>query len=112
MNAAVTTIPMSARPARTVDSTAASFGTGSAPGKPRHGYVVAQGSSSTFNLVSVLPRLEQAGNSWQVTVRDLLTGGDEIVVPADLVVLAVGIRPRADASWLLMTNRAWFASFA
>ena len=32
-----------------------------APGKPTHGYVVAQGSSSTFNLVSVLPRLEQAG---------------------------------------------------
>jgi transketolase len=32
-----------------------------APGRPRHGYVVAQGSSSTFNLVSVLPRLEQAG---------------------------------------------------
>ena len=31
------------------------------PGKPRHGYVVAQGSSSTFNLVSVLPRLEAAG---------------------------------------------------
>ena len=32
-----------------------------APGKPRHGYVVAQGSSSTFNVVAVLPRLEQAG---------------------------------------------------
>ena len=32
-----------------------------APGKSRHGYVVAQGSSATFNLVSVLPRLEQAG---------------------------------------------------
>jgi transketolase len=32
-----------------------------APGKPRHGYVVAQGSSSTVNLVGVLPRLEQAG---------------------------------------------------
>jgi transketolase len=32
-----------------------------APGQPRHGYVVAQGSSSTFNLVSVLPRLEAAG---------------------------------------------------
>jgi transketolase len=32
-----------------------------AQGKPKHGYVVAQGSSSTFNLVSVLPRLEQAG---------------------------------------------------
>jgi transketolase len=32
-----------------------------APGRPKHGYVVAQGSSATFNLVSVLPRLEQAG---------------------------------------------------
>jgi transketolase len=32
-----------------------------APGRPRHGYVVAQGSSATFNLVSVLPKLEQAG---------------------------------------------------
>lgn len=31
-----------------------------APGE-RHGYVVAQGSSSTVNLVSVLPRLEAAG---------------------------------------------------
>jgi transketolase len=28
---------------------------------PRHGYVVAQGSSATCNLVSVLPRLERAG---------------------------------------------------
>jgi len=32
-----------------------------APGQPKHGYVVGQGSSATFNLVSVLPRLEQAG---------------------------------------------------
>jgi len=32
-----------------------------APGRPKHGYVVAQGSSSTFNLVSVLPRLDAAG---------------------------------------------------
>ena len=31
-----------------------------APG-PRHGYVVAQGSSSTMNLVKELPHLEQAG---------------------------------------------------
>jgi transketolase len=31
------------------------------PGQPKHGYVVGQGSSATFNLVSVLPRLEQAG---------------------------------------------------
>jgi transketolase len=30
-------------------------------GRPRHGYVVAQGSSSTANLVKVLPRLDEAG---------------------------------------------------
>ena len=32
-----------------------------APGKPRHGYVITQGSSSTVNLVSTLPKLEEAG---------------------------------------------------
>jgi transketolase len=32
-----------------------------APDKPKSGYVLAQGSSSTFNLVSILPRLEEAG---------------------------------------------------
>jgi transketolase len=32
-----------------------------APGQPRHGFVVAQGASSTFNLVGVLPGLEEAG---------------------------------------------------
>ena len=31
------------------------------PGKPRHGYVITQGSSSTVNLVSILPKLEAAG---------------------------------------------------
>jgi len=31
------------------------------PDKPRHGYVVAQGSSSTFNLVQALPGLEAQG---------------------------------------------------
>jgi len=31
------------------------------PGKPQHGYVIAQGSSATSNLVGILPRLEQAG---------------------------------------------------
>src|SRR5436190_568088 len=31
------------------------------PGKPRHGYVLGQGSSSTVNLVSTLPKLEEAG---------------------------------------------------
>ncbi|MBM4117971.1 hypothetical protein FJ251_09600 [bacterium] len=37
-----------------------------APGKPRHGYVVAQGSSSTFNLLAALPRLEAAGANVKV----------------------------------------------
>jgi transketolase len=32
-----------------------------APGQPRHGYVIVQGSSSTVNLVRQLPRLEEAG---------------------------------------------------
>ena len=32
-----------------------------APGKPKHGYVVVQGSSSTVNLVNALPRLESEG---------------------------------------------------
>ena len=32
-----------------------------ASGQPRHGYVVAQGSSATFNLVSILPKLDEAG---------------------------------------------------
>jgi transketolase len=32
-----------------------------AAGKPRHGYVIAQGSSSTMNLVKQLPQIEQAG---------------------------------------------------
>ena len=41
-----------------------------APGKPKHGYVVAQGSSATFNLVSVLPKLEQAGINVKVVVGD------------------------------------------
>jgi transketolase len=31
------------------------------PTTPRHGYVIVQGSSSTVNLVSVLPRLAEAG---------------------------------------------------
>ncbi len=31
------------------------------PAKPRHGTVIAQGASSTVNLVKILPRLEQAG---------------------------------------------------
>ena len=32
-----------------------------APGKPRHGYVVVHGASSTVNVVKELPHLEEAG---------------------------------------------------
>ena len=32
-----------------------------APDKPKHGYVIAQGASSTVNLMKILPRLEKAG---------------------------------------------------
>ena len=35
------------------------------PGKPRHGYVLAQGSSSTFNLMQALPHLEETGDQRQ-----------------------------------------------
>lgn len=31
------------------------------PARPKHGYVIVRGSSSTVNLVNVLPRLEQSG---------------------------------------------------
>jgi transketolase len=37
-----------------------------APGQPRHGYVIAQGSSSTVNLLRTLPRLEQEGTNVKV----------------------------------------------
>jgi transketolase len=45
-----------------------------APGQPRHGYVVAQGSSATANLVSALPRLVQAG----VNVRVIAAVSEEL----------------------------------
>jgi heterodisulfide reductase subunit A2 len=40
------------------------------------------------------PRLSRAGDSWLVTVRDLLTGGEEVAVEADLVVLVTGMTAR------------------
>jgi len=45
-----------------------------APGKPRHGYVLTQGSSSTVNLVSVLSKLEAAG----VNVRVIAAISEEL----------------------------------
>jgi heterodisulfide reductase subunit A len=40
------------------------------------------------------PRLERQSDGWLVTVQDLLTGGDEIGVSVDLVVLVTGMAAR------------------
>jgi transketolase len=45
-----------------------------APGRARHGYVVAQGASATLNLVKALPRLESAG----VNVRVIAAVSEEL----------------------------------
>ena len=73
------------------------------PDKPRHGSVVVQGSSSTVNLVSVLPRLEEEG----VNVRVIAAISDELftrqsqeyqdsVLPAsakyDMMIVTTGTR--------------------
>ena len=44
------------------------------PGQPRHGYVLTQGSSSTVNLVSILPKLEAAG----INVRVIAAISEEL----------------------------------
>jgi transketolase len=44
------------------------------PAKPRHGYVIVQGSSSTVNLVSVLPRLAEA----EVNVKIIAAISEEL----------------------------------
>ena len=73
------------------------------PDKPKHGYVVAQGSSSTVNLISALPRLEAEG----VNVRVIAAISEELftrqpqeyqdsVLPAgakyDMMVVTTGTR--------------------
>jgi transketolase len=74
-----------------------------APGQPRHGYVVTQGSSSTVNLVKQLPRLEQAGVNVKVIAaisEDLFDRQSEAyrraVLPPeayyDLMILTTGTR--------------------
>src|SRR5271163_3240578 len=74
-----------------------------APGKPRHGYVLAQGSSSTVNLVKVLPKLEAAGVNVKVIAaisEDLFDrqakAYRDSVLPAearyDLMVVSTGTR--------------------
>ncbi|MGA2687691.1 MAG: hypothetical protein ABSE85_06435 [Candidatus Korobacteraceae bacterium] len=74
-----------------------------APDKPRHGYVIAQGSSSTFNLVKVLPKLEAAGVNVKVIAaisedlfdRQPQAYRDSVLPPGaryDLMVVSTGTR--------------------
>jgi transketolase len=73
------------------------------PGKPRHGYVIAQGSSSTVNLVKVLPKLEAAGMNVKVIAaiseelfdRQPEAYRDSVLPPEaryDLMVVSTGTR--------------------
>jgi transketolase len=74
-----------------------------APHQPRHGYVIAQGSSSTVNLVKVLPRLEAAGINVKVIAaiseelfdRQPQAYRDSVLPPEaryDLMVISTGTR--------------------
>jgi transketolase len=74
-----------------------------APGQPRHGYVVVQGSSSTVNLVRALPRLAQAGVNVKVVAaiseelfdRQPETYRQSVLPPEaryDLMVVSTGTR--------------------
>ena len=69
--------------------------------RPRHGYVVVQGSSSTFNLVQAIPRLEEAGINVKIVAavseelfdRQPRAYRDAVLPPearADLMVVSTG----------------------
>jgi transketolase len=73
------------------------------PGKPRHGYVLTQGSSSTVNLVKVLPKLAEAGVNVKVIAviseelfdRQPQSYKDSVLPPgskSDLMVVTTGTR--------------------
>ena len=73
------------------------------PNRPKQGYVVVQGSSSTVNLVSVLPRLEQDGINVKVVAtisqelfeRQPQEYRDSVLPPEasyDLMVVSTGTR--------------------
>jgi transketolase len=74
-----------------------------APDKPRHGYVVVQGSSSSMNLVKVLPKLVEAGVNVKVIAaisedlfdRQPQAYRDSVLPPEaryDLMVVSTGTR--------------------
>ena len=77
-----------------------------APGQPKHGYVVAQGSSATFNLVSVLPKLEQAG----VNVKVIAAISEELFdrQPAAYRDAVLPVEARQDLMFVMSgTRRMW-----
>ena len=74
-----------------------------APDQPRHGYVIAQGSSSTVNLLQALPRLEAAGVNVKVIAaiseelfdRQPETYRNSVLPPAaryDMMIVSTGTR--------------------
>jgi transketolase len=74
-----------------------------APGKPKQGYVVCQGASSTVNMVKILPRIEQAGLNVKIISaiseelfdRQPQAYRDSVLPPAamyDLMVVSTGTR--------------------
>ena len=74
-----------------------------APGQPKHGYVVTQGSSSTVNLMKALPKLEEAGVNVKVIAaiseelfdRQPQAYRDAVLPPGamyDLMVVTTGTR--------------------
>jgi transketolase len=73
------------------------------PDKPKHGYVISQGSSSTFNVVNQIPKLEEAGFNVKIIAaisEDLFDRQPEVyrnsVLPPeayyDLMVVSTGTR--------------------
>ena len=77
-----------------------------APNKPRHGYVVAQGSSSTVNLVRALPRLERDG----VNVKVVAAISEELFARQDAAYRNAVLPPEARFDMMVVTTgtrRAW-----
>jgi transketolase len=77
-----------------------------ARGKARHGYVLAQGSSSTTNLISVLPRLEQAG----INVKVIAAISEELFDRQPAEYRHAVLPPRAYYDLMIVsagTRRSW-----
>jgi transketolase len=76
------------------------------PGQPKHGYVVGQGSSATFNLVSVLPKLEQTG----INVKVIAAISEELFdrQPAAYRDAVLPVEARQDLMFVMSgTRRMW-----